>query len=88
STVSIDNVITYDTVKAGGAISIENLNGVTGHSGIFSVPIDRLDMQPHPGGYVSAVVDASMFSKDNSVANPLLGQKAKLCAFPDGTIYH
>jgi hypothetical protein len=88
-TVTIDTNITFDTVKSGGAISIENLTGVSGQSGIFSVPIDRLDMQPHPGGYVSAVVDASMFSKDDSAtANPLFGKQVKLCAFPNGTIYH
>lgn len=73
--MDIDRNVSFTAIPSGGSVVLDRVNGVVARSGLFQLAIDRVDLQPREKGYLSGVVKADW-------------SETKVCAFPDGKIYH
>lgn len=73
--IDISKTVSFQASSNHGAISMENVNGVSASNGLFQVPINTVELQAHKEGYMSGSVQAD-WSQTN------------VCAVPNGKIYH
>jgi hypothetical protein len=73
--IEVGKSVSFVTYPNGGAMTLDQISGITARSGIVQVPLNRLDMQPRKDGYMSGTAYASW-------------SQTQLCALPDGTIVH
>lgn len=73
--IDIDKSVKFKAQAQGGEVTLDSMSGVTASSGIFSLPINRVELQPMDHGYVSGNVTAGW-------------TETKVCATPDGIIHH
>lgn len=74
-TIDIQNKVGFTTSPQGGAVRLDNVSGVTVSSGIFTLSVSKVDLQPREKGYLSGQVSAGF-------------TQTKVCATPDGKINH
>lgn len=72
--IDVSTTVSFASRTNAGALSLDNIQGVTARSGMFQVQINRLDLQPREDGYMSGHVTAQW-------------SQTRICALPDGTIY-
>lgn len=73
--IDIEKAVSFASYPNGGALTLDNVSGVTASSGIFQLAVNRVELQPRKDGYMSGTVTASW-------------SETKVCALPDGTIIH
>ena len=74
-TIDIQKKVSFTSLPQGGAVKLDNVAGVTVSSGFFTLSVNKVDLQPREHGYLSGQVSAGF-------------TQTKVCATPDGKIYH
>lgn len=72
--IDVAKQVSFRSRPQGGEVSLDDLRGVKASSGLFTVNVNSIELQPREKGYLSATVKA-----DWTVTN--------VCAHPDGKIY-
>ena len=73
--IDVDKSVSFVSYPNGGALTLDQISGITARSGIVQLPVNRVDLQVRKDGYMSGTAYAGW-------------SQTQLCALPDGTIVH
>jgi hypothetical protein len=73
--IDVEKSVSFVSYPNGGALTLDQISGITARSGIVQLPVSRIDLHPRKDGYMSGTAYASW-------------SQTQLCALPDGTIVH